>query len=196
MQKAYDFDFVNDTQKVFRKLLLALSNPGKQYSISEEMKGFSDKWAALLAVGCTMQDNETTFYVEKTPEFQQKLRELTLAKFEEVEKAQYIYLTSPVNYVNWENLLRSIKKGSLKDPQESATILVECETLEGNQEITLEGPGIDGELKIKGTEYMKTLMTIKQNQKMEYPCGIDIFLITHQGKIMGLPRLCRIKQER
>lgn len=191
MQKAYEFDFVHDTQQVFRQILMALSNPGKIYSIEKEKKGFDSRWAELIAISCTLLDHETTFYVEKTPELKEYIVSLTLSREETLENARFIYLTSQINYVNLYNIMQSAGKGSLSDPQCSATLIVFCDSLWGNREIRLRGPGVEGERTVFTTEYIENILRIRQAQKTEYPCGMEIILVSPKGEIMAFPRLVK-----
>ena len=58
MNLAYQFDFVYDGQKIFRELLNAMANPGTVKNISNEVAKFQQMYAPLLAMGCTLLDNE------------------------------------------------------------------------------------------------------------------------------------------
>lgn len=58
MNLAYQFDFVYDGQKIFRELLSAIANPGMIKNISNEVDKFQQAYAPLLAIGCTLLDNE------------------------------------------------------------------------------------------------------------------------------------------
>lgn len=196
MKKAYEFDFVKDTQQVFRMLLQALANPGRVYSIEKQAAGFTHPWKEQLAIGCTLLDNETTYYVEKTEVLHTSLAELTLAEPVKIEEAQYIFLTSLINYVNWENLLKGVRRGTLADPQQSATIFVYTDTFEGTQEVDLEGPGIDGVYTRNMPEYMYRLLLTRQEINFEYPCGVDVYFVNGAGEIMGFPRLCKISERK
>ena len=191
MEKAYQFDFVHDTQAVFRQLLQAFSHPARKYNIAHEASGFAGEWSQILAIGCTLLDNETSFYVEKTPRLHTLLIDFTLAKPAEFTKADYIFLTSPVNYVTFDNMMKTAKNGDLVDPQKAATFIIFCETLEGSTMLRVKGPGIKEEQTIGTTEYIKTILRIRQEQNIEYPCGIDLLFVTSQGKIMAMPRTCQ-----
>lgn len=194
MEKAYQFDFVHDTQSIFRCLLNAFSHPARQYCIADEAKGLPGNWAVLSAVGATLLDNEMSFYVEKTPELHTKLIDLTLARPEELTKAQYIFLSSAVNYVNIETMFKTARRGTLADPQTSALFIVQCGTFSGNAALSVVGPGIDGETSLRTTEYIKNILQIRQKENIEYPCGVDLLFVTSFGEIMAFPRLCRVAE--
>ena len=44
------------------------------------------------------------------------------------------------------------------------------------------------------TLYIKNLIRIRQEIRMEYPLGIELFLVTPQGDLMCVPRLCRMAE--
>ena len=62
IKRAYQFDFVHDGQKIFRKLLDAVANPGEIKNIEAEAGKFQGKYKSLLALGCTLLDNEEKMY--------------------------------------------------------------------------------------------------------------------------------------
>ena len=192
VQLAYEFDFVHDGQKVFRELLSAMSNPGVIKSIREQAVKFKEQYAALTAVGCTLLDNEEIMYVEKNPKLAAELHDLTLCRQGELEEADYIFLSSEMNYGSLEQMLKNVKKGTYADPQESATILILCRELSGDVPMTLKGPGIKGEMTVLVRQYIKTILELRQSLETEYPLGTDIIFVGWNGDMMGIPRLCKV----
>ena len=130
MELEYQFDFVHDGQKVFRGLLEAIANPGEIKSIRQESGKFEGKYAVLLALGCTLLDNEEKMYVEKNPSLSSELHSLTLCREDELKIADYVFLSSEMNYGSLEQILRNVKHGTYADPQESATVILSCESIQ------------------------------------------------------------------
>ena len=62
IRSVYQFDFVHDGQKVFRELLSAMANPGQIRRIGAQAEKFQGDYAPLLALGCTLLDNEEKVY--------------------------------------------------------------------------------------------------------------------------------------
>ncbi len=122
LKLAYEFDFVFDGQKVFRELLHVLANPGTIGSIGHQAGKFAGSHQALMALGCTLLDNEETMYVEKNPVLSADLHSLTLCHETDLDKADYIFLSSEMNYGSMEQILKNIKHGTYADPQQSATV--------------------------------------------------------------------------
>ena len=61
MKKLHSFDEVFDGQKVFRKVLEAMSNPGRRVFIAEQSEKMYSDGKVFLAIGMTLLDNEVTF---------------------------------------------------------------------------------------------------------------------------------------
>lgn len=192
MELLYKFDFVHDTQKIFRKILSSMSQPGKIFNISDESSKFNDKYSHLLGIGASLLDNEVSVFVEKTPSLEKQLLELTLVKKEDLPLADFIFITAPMNYECAKEIIFKAKKGSFKDPHESATIVILCENFSGNKNIVLKGPGIKGIKELMVNDYIKNIIKIKQEEITEYPCGIDIIFVSENGEILSIPRLCKM----
>lgn len=194
MEKAFDFDFVFDTQFVFRKLLDAIAKPMTIESIDKLKNSFPEN-AFLTALGCTFLDNGAEMYVEKNTALADTLSSLTLSKQTDIENADYIFLTSELNYETIRTIFEKAKKGTLPDPHKSATIIISCHSFEGDEDITVVSPGIKGAYNGKTSKYIKTILEIKQQLACEYPCGIDLFFISDKGDIFAYPRLARLTKE-
>lgn len=193
---SYEFDFVHDTQKVFRHMLQAISNPGTFRDLGEEASRFQSICAPLVVLGCTVLDNEKKMYVERNQKLDTILHDLTLCNKGEVGNADYVFLSSMMNYGSMKKLFANVKNGTYADPQDSATIFILCDTMEGEERVILKGPGIKEELKLGLDIYVKRIIELRQEQQMEYPLGIDLFFVSKEGKLMGIPRLCRIENDK
>lgn len=195
MEKVYQFDFTFDTQKVFRELLDAMAKPMTVHDVGQESEKFGKEDGALLAAGCTVLDNETGFYVEKNVRLRDELVDLTLARVTAPCEADYIFLSAPLNYESIRVLFEGAKKGTLSDPQLSATFFIVCDSLTGDIRARVNGPGIDGTKILHLPEYIYRICTMHGNYAAEYPCGTDLIFVTQEGELMAFPRLCRISRE-
>ena len=61
------FDPVFDCQQVIKALMNALAQPGKVFSIEENVKRLGGNGAPFKAVALTLLDNWRSFYVEGAP---------------------------------------------------------------------------------------------------------------------------------
>ena len=121
MQKAYEFDFVYDTQAAFRLLLEALSNPGRIVELGPLARKLGGAYAMPLTVAAVLLDNEVSFAVCGSPALAEKITELTLAKTAAVSKADYIFVTENAD---WQEAVQAAKCGTLRDPHKSATVIL------------------------------------------------------------------------
>ena len=192
LKLAYEFDLVFDGQKVFRELLHVLANPGTIGSIRNQAGKFAGSHQALMALGGTLLDNEETMYVEKNPVLSADLHSLTLCHETDLDKADYIFLSSEMNYGSMEQILKHIKHGTYADPQQSATVFLQCTELAGRASMTLEGPGIKDRLTVHVCPYIKKVTALRQSMQIEYPLGVDLVFADLTGNMMGVPRLCRL----
>ena len=108
MQKAYEFDFVYDTQAAFRLLLEALSNPGRIVELGPLARKLGGAYAMPLTVAAVLLDNEVSFAVCGSPALAEKITELTLAKTAAVSKADYIFVTENAD---WQEAVQAAKCG-------------------------------------------------------------------------------------
>lgn len=191
-KRTYAFDMVHDAQKVFRELLDALSNPGQKKNIGSLAEKFPRPTGALAAVGCTLLDQEEKMYVEKNAELAELLRALTFACPDSLQEADYLFLSSELNYASVKEIMKNAKKGTYADPHTGATLIFFCQSLYGTEEMTLEGPGINGTLTLPASLYLKNLLKIRQELETEYPLGLDFYCVTEEGELMGFPRLVKL----
>ena len=85
------FDPVFDCQQVFKALMNALAQPGKVFSIEENVKRLVGNGAPFKAVALTLLDNWRSFYVEGDPALSEELRELTYGVPAPLEEADYLF---------------------------------------------------------------------------------------------------------
>lgn len=190
---AYAFDFVHDSQQVFRAILNALSNPGQVYDIRKQTEKFKEDFGALSAVGATLLDNEVSMYVEKNPKLEQQMHHLTLCRPVKYCYADYIFLSSEMNYGSIREMMKHCKKGTYADPQTSATFVILCENFDREMQVTLSGPGVKNEMTVSIRKYIRNILMARAQMDIEYPLGIDLIFVSKDGQIQAYPRLCQVR---
>ena len=181
MQKAYEFDFVYDTQAAFRLLLEALSNPGRIVELGPLARKLGGAYAMPLTVAAVLLDNEVSFAVCGSPALAEKITELTLAKTAAVSKADYIFVTENAD---WQEAVQAAKCGTLRDPHKSATVILCTADLQAGKLQRISGPGIKA---------VQAALGKRDEQEYEYPLGLDFFVLDQRGCLMGIPRKTRIE---
>ncbi len=188
------FDMVFDCQQIFKALMNALARPGHIETMAPQIEKLETDHAALLAAGLTLLDNWRSFYVcGDAPELAQELKEMTYGVPAEPEKADYVFL--PRGYQNQKSIremLESVKIGTLPEPHKSATLFIELDQLCGGPETTLTGPGINGAITVTLPEEGRQWLVERQAMAFEFPCGVELYFITPQGQIMGIPRKIKV----
>lgn len=188
MKKIHSFDEVFDSQRMFRLILEATSNPGRIVDIKEfSTKMFGEK-PLFLAVAMTLLDNETGFCAYENKNLADEIVSLTLAKNEALEKADYIFTDEGEDGL--DVVIENAKSGTLADPQKSATIIISIGSKKDTV-LKIGGPGIKDTFEVHTSEMVSDAINIRDKQQYEYPCGIDFIFISEDGELFAVPRLIR-----
>ena len=189
LTKKHSFDPVFDSQKVFRSILDAISNPARVVNIKESAGKLFGSCPEFLAVAMTLLDNETSFAVYGDASLSDEIASLTLAGREETGSADF-------HFVCDLSVLRAVienaKCGTLSDPHKSATVVIRNN---GSPDcpIKVSGPGIDGQMSIQATLTVRDAIAFRDKQNYEYPQGVDMIFISDEGELFAMPRLIRIE---
>lgn len=185
MKKLHNFSEVFDGQAVFRKVLEAMSNPGRSVSIAEQAEKMHGNQQVFLALAMTLLDNEVSFYTCGNQELANDISLLTLSKEACLEEADFIFLEKKEDL---DKVFSQAKCGTLADPQRSATIIMKteeyCEKL-----WRIYGAGINGTQKLWVPETAELAMRLRDGQAYEYPQGVDMVFASDHGDIFCIPRL-------
>jgi len=185
--RKHSFDIVFDSQKVYRLILEAVSNPARVVNISESAGKLFGSCPEFLAVALTLLDMETSYEVIGDDTLSDEIASMTLARRENAESADFIFVCDPDGL---KTVIENAKSGTLSDPHKSATVVVRNN---GNTEcrLKLSGPGIDGEAELPATQTAKDALALRDRQNYEYPQGIDFIFISGAGDLFAIPRLVR-----
>jgi len=185
--KKHHFEEVFDSQRVYRLLLTAISNPTRIVNIKQYADKLYGDYQAMLALAMTVLDNEVSFSACDNSELSNEIVFLTLCKREALENADYIFLTEPSAL---EAVITAAKCGTLRDPHKSATIIIENSGSAACR-LRLYGPGIEGVAEFRASDIVKKALDIRDGQFYEYPQGIDFIFVSENGEVFALPRLTR-----
>jgi len=206
LTKKHSFDTVSDSQKVFRLILEAMSNPTRTVNISEyaikmleeypdimnrhPSAVFTTRSTAFLALAMTLLDNEVSFSTCGNHSLSDEIASLTLSKVEQIENADFIFVCDPNDV---KAVIESAKCGTLMDPHKSATIIIKND---GDRvcQLTLFGPGIDGQKEVQVAHTVKDAIESRNEQNYEYPQGIDLIFVSGAGELIAVPRLVKVVQ--
>ncbi|MCL1891311.1 MAG: phosphonate C-P lyase system protein PhnH [Coriobacteriia bacterium] len=194
LSKKHDFDTVFDSQEVFRLILDALSCPARVVSIQKYADKLFGAHPLFLTLALTLLDNEVSFCVLGDDLLEDEISSLTLAKKEQLQNADFIFICSAGEKEEAQRLQTAIenaKCGTLADPHKSATIIV-CDKSPAASYVTLFGPGIAETLECHISHAVKNALELRDAQNYEYPQGIDLIFVSNAGELFALPRLARM----
>ena len=173
-----------DTEKInrlnFRNCLDALSHPGKIYSVTPLFD------SGLLAMASVLLYSEVTYHYQGALNFQ-VVAALTGAGISPIEHADYFFSDRPDRLA-----LQKAKSGTAESPEDSATLLFQCNDLTTGTQVILSGPGIDGSF-ITRLPMQADFIEHFQEKNSSFPNGVDLFLIDMAHRIVGLPRTVHIE---
>jgi alpha-D-ribose 1-methylphosphonate 5-triphosphate synthase subunit PhnH len=189
------FDFVQDTQKLFRKILTATSFPGSVVDLGPEavkIETGSTVNTALLGCAIALLDAETAFCVwpRRAQEHERLLSQLTYGRAAAPESAEFQFVLAGTDTVS--DALRAASIGTLEEPHRGATLFIEVGTLGEGGALRIEGPGVRGCVRIGVEGLHPGWIDARAERCSEYPLGVDVYLVDGAGRLVGLPRTARL----
>jgi alpha-D-ribose 1-methylphosphonate 5-triphosphate synthase subunit PhnH len=183
--KAFD-DPVLDSQRTFRLMLQAMSQPGTIVTLPALPEAPGGLHGATAAACLTLVDHETPIWLAggEAAEPGDWIRFHTGAKLvSRPLDARFAVVAGGEKGV----ALAEFDAGEERYPDRSATLIVECTMLELGELVTIAGPGIDGERTIAPAGLRAGFWNEVLESHARYPLGVDIFLVSGQH-LMALPR--------
>lgn len=193
--KEHRFDPVRDSQQIFRELMMALAFPGTPRQLQPlDMAVTPTEVQYGLQPLLTLLDLETAFYVHANdPGRQQTVTDYlsinTNSRPEPWPQADFILCLEPT----LNGRFAELKKGGLSKPNDGATVFYLVEEICADPNgagalLTLEGPGVRGRRDIRVMGLSPAEIDQWALYRREYPMGIDIYLISRDGSLIGIPR--------
>ena len=185
-------DPVFQSQSAFRALMAALAEPGTIQDLGDAIApplGFEPATAtALLALA----DYETPIWIPASLREEEAgawLRFHCAAPLpsEPAEAGFAVILTGAE-----APALSRFAVGDDLFPDRSATVILQCEALEGGEVVTLSGPGIAGTRSIAPRGLRPGFWAEVEANAALYPLGIDM-LLACGSRIIGLPRSTQVQ---
>jgi alpha-D-ribose 1-methylphosphonate 5-triphosphate synthase subunit PhnH len=193
------FDEVEEGQRVFRQLVDALSWPGKVGRLPPSRVEPPAPWSAALAqVARALLDAQVTFAVHGRGD-EALTRYLAVnagARPASPDEAEYVLVGRPTAGLD----VAALRPGTALAPDQSTTLLVECEILldapsAGAAILTLRGRGVAGERRLAVDNGVADLLGRLAAREDEYPLGIDVVLVGRAGAVAALPRTTSHRRE-
>jgi len=192
MRREVSYDEVFDSQEQFRLILDSMSRPGKISVLPDmdiEPPAGLNKGSALIAFA--LLNTDVSFYAhgENDEEITAYIALNTTAAPVDVHEADFIF----INGLHDAVVISEAKVGNLSYPEESATFVIDVETISdqtigGALLIKLKGPGIKSEEKVYIKGIHAVLIEAVKELNTEFPLGIDMMLTDVHNNLLCIPR--------
>lgn len=191
-------DLVHDIQSVYRKVLNSMARPGvieileEQEKIDIEVSCNKGTFLVMLM----LLDGEVSFNIvsEKSEEITNLISQMTYSKQKNLEEADYIFVLEDASERSLAEVYKLAKIGTLVDPNKSATIIAEVNSINNDDNLELSGPGIKDKKSLSISGNNKWIKERELKNK-EYPLGVDAIYIDKEYKVVSLPRTTKIKRK-
>jgi alpha-D-ribose 1-methylphosphonate 5-triphosphate synthase subunit PhnH len=180
-----------DSQTVFRTLLDALSHPGRIYSLDVQSGVPAGLSPAMTAALLTLVDVDAPLWLPEgaSGDVGQFLRFHCSSRIV-AEPRQATFVAVPAGAAT--PALSDCNQGDPAYPDQSATMIIEVESLESGAPLRLTGPGIKDTQMLRPQGLPGDFLAQWKANNQRFPLGVDIILT--QGRLVcGLPRTCRIE---
>lgn len=182
-------------QRVFRRLLQAMSRPGRVYALPPASD--SGRWGPMLTLLESLLDQEVSFAVvgDGGPEdLQSLIAERTRGRVATPRETDFLIVAAGDS---GGETLRA-RRGTLQYPDDSATVIYRVQSLlftEGDEpRVTLKGPGIRDEIRLGEIRGLAPAeMGYLREANAEFPLGVDAVFIDDAGRILCIPRSTHIR---
>jgi len=196
-------DAVHDSQYCFRRLLTALSEPGKLTTL-DCCLGFSPMHSAATQTLLTLADNTTQLWLSSSYASQKNLIDnLRFHCGVSIEPSQQkasfaVIAEQDLAEFSWGDA--TFSPGNEEYPDSSTTVIVELNALSIASESTASqvlrptGPGIKTHVEIDSGSMPTSLMTFLEQRQERYtfPRGIDLLLVSGET-LLAIPRTTKIE---
>jgi alpha-D-ribose 1-methylphosphonate 5-triphosphate synthase subunit PhnH len=182
-------------QRNFRRLLQAVSRPGRLFRI--EAAEPSGPPAAVLAIAECLLDHEVGVGVlgEGAAALAEVIAAATGARRADAAEADFIF----VGGSGGNGAARTARRGRIDTPDRGATVVYSLDAAPvldpGHFRIRLSGPGVPEPEGIAPAmrEIPAAVLEELQMVNADYPLGVDAFFVRPGGEVMALPRSTRIR---
>jgi len=184
---------VADAQTVFRKLLSGASEPGLIMSIDSLDEHPERLSLATYAIALTLFDQTT--YVHLSPSLYVKDVANSL-RFHAGVKLSHSIQQAHFVICNEDDRpdLHQLNQGSETYPDQSCTLIIQCQSLSTGPYYQALGPGIEYKRRIRCSGIDSALMQHRTHMQTQFPRGIDIIMVC-EHTFFYLPRTTQLISE-
>lgn len=183
-------DPVHDAQTAFRRVLEALSRPGRRFALGRPVKDLALGPAMAHLLLALTDDDTPVWWQQDEGAAQDWLRFHTGAGLAGVPgEAAFAVLVDAGAMLPLERFAA----GSAASPERSATLLVEVPSLDDGPAVEWRGPGIQDMQTVRIAGLSDNFWAQWQANHAAFPQGVDI-VFTCADLALGLPRTTRVRR--
>lgn len=179
---------VFDSQKVFRTVLQALARPGLVQALPALATPPAPLSTAAGAIICALCDQDTPVWTDVSGS--QRRAVADWVRFQtgapvvpDSAAATFAVITESAGLPPFS----AFAQGTSEYPDRSATLILQVAALHGGAPWLLEGPGVDGAIRIAPTPLPPDFAERMAHNHAAFPLGVDIILAA-PDEIAALPR--------
>jgi alpha-D-ribose 1-methylphosphonate 5-triphosphate synthase subunit PhnH len=180
-----------DSQQVFRAVLEALARPGTPMALPPEpLTALTPAIAPIIALA----DSTTGVCVLENSDdrWADTIATATSAPIWPAEMARLVAAVRPIS----ADEVRGFNRGSAQAPEDAALVAVGVRDVHGGpRRWTLSGPGVCDTTTVAPQGIPTEFVVARAEAVTAYPAGIDVLLVTDDGRVVGLPRTTTITEE-
>ncbi len=181
-------DPVLSSQSVFRGVMNALARPGSIQTVAEAAHTPSRLMPATAAVALTLFDHDTPVWIDD--HFAADAEIASWLRFQgdapltaDPSRAAFALVHSGATLPDFE----IFALGTPEYPDRSTTLVVQVDTLSGDQDLIIKGPGIRGTSVLRAGKLPFDFVNRMQANRALFPRGIDLLLV-FGAELVALPR--------
>lgn len=168
----------NAAWQVFRAVLDAMAHPGRMVELPPDLTGATP--AVLLPMLALADLGASVAVLDDGAGWADAVSAVTSAPVAEIRSARFVAATRPIT----ADELRSVCRGSAFAPENGALVCLSVADVDGGDWV-LSGPGIAGQVCVSG---VGDLLDARTEAVAGFPAGVDLLLITADGRMVGIPR--------
>lgn len=168
----------DESRQVFRAVLDALSHPGRIVGLPAER--LADTPAVLLPVLALADLGTAVTVLDDGEGWGDVVSVVTSAPSAPAERARFVTATRTMT----ADELRTVCRGSAFAPEDGALVCLPVSEIDGDDWV-LSGPGVRGSALVSGVD---GLLQARAEAVAGFPAGIDLLLITPDGRMTGIAR--------
>ncbi|BBX64253.1 carbon-phosphorus lyase subunit PhnH [Mycobacterium saskatchewanense] len=178
-------------QQAFRVVLEALARPGTPMALPRQTM---ESLAPAVVPVVALADPTIGVCVLENPggRWADTVATATSAPIWPAEMARLVAAVRPVT----ADELRGFSRGSAEAPEDAALVVLGVADVHGGpRRWTVSGPGVRGTATVTPRGAAAGFVAARAEVVGAYPAGIDILLVTDDGRVVGLPRTTTITEE-